>query len=690
VNGPSTTPRIEANIQGAQIAYQDNRIESFKNQVDLDLGKSRKVRLSLEAENLQAGDMRWESLDMDTTGVIDSHHIELTLQGKEVPEAWLVMDAGLSPDFHLGGTLQQLRLQAPDLGNWQLVAPTSFALGRETQELENLCLTDAESRLCGEFNADIKQGWQAAVQIANLPLAYLQHWIPAETQITGQSNLKANFTADPQGSIQGSADLSLDKGKLNFEVEGEPQVVDFSGGQAQLTIDQQGGKAELTLPLGSLGSIKGEAVLPGLELADIQPGQQLVKGQLSAHLEDLSIVTAIAPHLQNVRGQVLADFSLSGRLANPQLQGQAELKDGALDIPETGIELRNITLRAQASDLDRLILEGSIESGDGVLNLSGETLLQVEQGFPSKLRIQGKDWVVSNVSEAEVHISPDINVDYTKQRTTLDGDIHIPYARIRLRNLPRAAITSSSDLVIVGGDSPSQPEEYPRLYATVRLVLGDRVSFDGLGLRAQLTGNLQVIDEPGRPTMGRGRIGITEGTYRAYGQDLRIERGFALFADSPVDNPGLDVQAVREAGEVTAGVRVTGTLNSPNLTLFSTPTMNETAVISYLLTGRPPGESGGNISLSAAVIASGAGSITEGIGRRLGLEELRLETANNLSEASVVAGTYLSPRLYVQFVNDLVTRETILRLRYDLTDRIQIQTESGRSPGADIFYIMER
>jgi translocation and assembly module TamB len=231
----------------------------------------------------------------------------------------------------------------------------------------------------------------------------------------------------------------------------------------------------------------------------------------------------------------------------------------------------------------------------------------------------------------------------------------------------------------------------PKVHSRLRIIFGDRVSFEGMGLRAKLTGNLLVVDEPGRPVTGSGRIGVKEGSYRAYGQDLKIERGYALFADSPVDNPGLDVRAIREVGDVTAGVRVSGTLKNPQLKVFSTPAMRETAALSYLVTGHAPGETGdGNLSLSAALQAAGASSLADEIGRQIGLEELRVETGSGLDEASVVAGTYLSPRLYVQYVNELATRETKLRMRYDMTKRLQIQTESGSSQGVDIFYTIER
>jgi translocation and assembly module TamB len=307
------------------------------------------------------------------------------------------------------------------------------------------------------------------------------------------------------------------------------------------------------------------------------------------------------------------------------------------------------------------------------------------------VQIQGENWQAINIPEAEVRISPDLKIQADQTRTALNGEVVIPYARIRPRKIPKSAVSGSPDLIIVKDDEPPDKPLDPKVYSRVRIIFGDRVSFEGMGLRAKLSGNLLVIDEPGRPVTGSGRIGVSEGTYQAYGQDLKIERGYALFADSPVDNPGLDVRAVREAGEVTAGVRVSGTLKSPKLSVFSTPAMRETAALSYLLTGHGPGEGGeGDASLAAALKAAGAGSLASKIGRQVGLEELRVETASGLEQASVVAGTYLSPRLYVQYVNELASRENILRLRYDMTERLQIQTESGRSQGVDLFYTIER
>ncbi|MFI0378202.1 MAG: translocation/assembly module TamB domain-containing protein, partial [Candidatus Thiodiazotropha sp.] len=140
-----------------------------------------------------------------------------------------------------------------------------------------------------------------------------------------------------------------------------------------------------------------------------------------------------------------------------------------------------------------------------------------------------------------------------------------------------------------------------------------------------------------------------------------------------------------------AGMRITGTLKKPNLKLYSTPSMSETDILSYIVTGRPAGESSGKTAGMLAVIqASGASNIASELGRQLGLEELRVETGSSLEEAALVAGTYLSPRLYLQYVNELATGETKVRMRYDLTERWQLEAETGRTQSGDFFYTFDR
>ncbi|MEN8179129.1 MAG: translocation/assembly module TamB domain-containing protein [Pseudomonadota bacterium] len=691
LTGKAEMPRVEVALESSQVAFREKRVGELKAELDLDLAGSQRIDLQLKAGQLALGDQVWDGLLLDAGGQRDNHHIEMQLTGRQAPQLSLGLNAGLDEDYTWNGELQRLTLELQEFGNWALESPAVFSLGQRSQSVQRSCLKSAEATLCGSFAAQPDKGWKGAVSATELPFSTLQHWLPEETRISGRGNLTAEFMAQDGGALHASADLEIPEAGLMFELGGEPQDIDFSGSQVTASLDGQAGRCKLNLPLAGLGGIQGDVSLPGLQALQLNPKSQVVEGQLNARIDNLGLLSALLPNLQNLRGAIAADFKLGGTLAAPGLKGEARLQGGALDVSQLGLELRDLELKITANDLNPVSLDGSVRSGDGELIFSGETRLNSEAGFPTELQIKGEDWVAVNIPEAEVHVSPDINIKYNSKRSELNGEVHVPYARIRPREMPKSAVSGSPDLVVVGGDSKPAQKADPGFYSKLRISFGERVSFEGMGLRANLSGNLLVTDEPGRPVTGSGRVGVVDGTYKAYGQDLKIERGYALFADSPVDNPGLDVRAVREVEDVTAGLRVTGTLKNPELSLFSTPAMSESEVLSYLLTGRAPGESGGeSVGVSAALQAAGAGNLASEIGRQFGLEELRVDTGGTLEEASVVAGTYLSPRLYVQYVNELATGETILRLRYDLTKSLQIQTETGQSQGVDLFYIIER
>ncbi len=178
-------------------------------------------------------------------------------------------------------------------------------------------------------------------------------------------------------------------------------------------------------------------------------------------------------------------------------------------------------------------------------------------------------------------------------------------------------------------------------------------------------------------------------------QKLNIEMGRLIFANSPVDNPGLDVKAIRKVGEVVAGINATGTLKKPELTLFSIPPMDQTDALSYLVLGRPLNQTSsaeGQLLYTAAASLSleGGELLTKRIGRTFGLDEVTIEKGETLSDAALVVGKHLSPRLYVSYGIGLLEPISTLRINYQISSRWLLQTEAGRESGVDILYKMER
>ena len=68
-----------------------------------------------------------------------------------------------------------------------------------------------------------------------------------------------------------------------------------------------------------------------------------------------------------------------------------------------------------------------------------------------------------------------------------------------------------------------------------------------------------------------GTIKLIDGTFKAYGQDLVINKGNLTFA-GPVNKPILDFEAIRNPDaiedNVTAGIRIKGPSDAPQTELF--------------------------------------------------------------------------------------------------------------------------
>jgi len=250
--------------------------------------------------------------------------------------------------------------------------------------------------------------------------------------------------------------------------------------------------------------------------------------------------------------------------------------------------------------------------------------------------------------------------------------------------------------VLVDAPEPAPTAKLPlELDVAVRVTLGERVLVKAAGIDARLGGEVEILARDLEEISGRGRIEIREGAYSAYGLGLKVERGNILFAGGPVDRPTLDILALRNAGEVKAGVRVTGTPRQPLVKLYSDPLMPDTDILSYMVLGRPLGAAGGDTDLlmtAAGVLLSQGESVVlqDRLKRRLGIDVLEVQAGSgDVSSSVVTIGKYLSPRLYISLGHSLFTSTNEFRMRYRLFERWELESSVGVESGADLYYLIE-
>jgi translocation and assembly module TamB len=106
---------------------------------------------------------------------------------------------------------------------------------------------------------------------------------------------------------------------------------------------------------------------------------------------------------------------------------------------------------------------------------------------------------------------------------------------------------------------------------------------------------------------------------------------------------------------------VTGGMENLELTLGSEPQMETADILSYIATGRPAASAAdfGDISRAGTSLALGtvADVLEEEAGQRIGLDVVEIRQ-DGLDGATLIAGRYVSPRLYVGFQQPLTLNES--------------------------------
>lgn len=697
--GPQAAPHIEVAATGSRLGFGDLSAAELTVDADVDLSSGGALTLDAAATTVAAGERMFERVGLTGEGSREEHRLTVAVDGATSPEGEsrlrVAARGGLGEDDAWRGELTALDVTVPEAGSWSLASPVTVAASAEAVELGRLCEVSDGARLCAEGAWRSADGWRANTELTALPLALAQPFLPPELTLSGTLDGRIEARADAMGTLDATARLELGAGEVTYPaVDGGSDTLRFGPGSLRGTVDDDGTRAALDLPLPDLGHAEAELALPGYRAAAAPDDAQPISATLNAQISDLSFLQAFAEQLDDTAGRITADLSVGGTLGQPRIDGEARLTEGRASVPQLAIQLTDLSLTATSQGGQSLQIEGGVRSGEGTLTLGGEVPPTPDAERPIRLTVRGQDFTAMDTREIHLLASPDLELTYDGARVAVNGEVRVPEAEVNIRKAPPGSVTASEDVVIVSGD-PAAEEAALALAMRIRVVLGDEIDIAVLGLEGKPTGSLLLIERPGEPTTGTGEIELTEGTFNAYGQDLTIERGRLIFA-GPIDDPQIDLRAYREASDgVVAGLEARRSLSQPEITLWSDPPMDQANQLSYILFGRPLGQSGPaeEDQLANAALAMGLkrGNVLGGrLASRAGLDEAQIDTANGLDQAALVLGKYLSPRLYVAYGVGLFEAADSLRIRYLMSRRWALEATTGTAAGADLLYTIER
>jgi len=246
---------------------------------------------------------------------------------------------------------------------------------------------------------------------------------------------------------------------------------------------------------------------------------------------------------------------------------------------------------------------------------------------------------------------------------------------------------------ITGERSP--PVAAMPLFTSVTLIAGDDVLIDTYGVKGKITGTLLVSNQPDRPPVGQGTLTVRNGTFTVYGRRLKIDLGRLLFNNGPLTNPAIELRSENKDEKVTTGVRVEGFLRHPEITFYSSPAMEQSAIISHLLQNTAlGGETRQDLGLIGKTLnktgLSGMVPFLQSLKKFSMIDEIKLETGTSFDSASLIFGSWLTSDFYVSYGKDLLNESGSFNTRYTLGKGFFFTTETGaEQSGGDIKYEFE-
>ena len=528
---------------------------------------------------------------------------------------------------------------------------------------------------------------------AAIDLALVRPWIPPPMSLSGALQLSGAADWQPGKVFSASGVAAIDGGRWawrngNREVEALLKAARFDWSWKELALT-----GALALELGDRGRLqgKGELAVPARWPLAISSQTEL-QGSLKGNFREDDLLSSLFPGMiQESRGELALDLAVGGNLKVPEVSGTVDLQGAGAYLPAVGLHLHDAGVRLRLEN-DRVLAEAfQIGSGAGVLHGSGELELHGLTPGAYHFVLQGEKVQAVDLPELQLAVSPDLEVSGRGDRLEVKGVLQVPDALFRGRP-GKAPVVSSPDLVIVDAAATEQAPSPLHMGLKVTVSLGNRVFVKAAGIDARLSGKVLVQGEDLRGLSGQGRIDVAEGNYATYGVKLAITRGTAVFAGGPIEEPALDILALRELEEVKAGVRVTGTPRSPQVRLYSEPSMPDTDILAYIVLGHPMGGDSGQASLmlaaAGALLSQGDSVVLQNrLKRQLGIDVIDVKTVNGDTAQSVVTvGKYLSPQLYISFGQSVFNNTNEVGVRYDISDRWQLESNVGLESGVDLYY----
>jgi len=690
LEGSLSAPSGKFETQISDLSWRkDYRIAKLQVSGRLDEGLDGPLALDLSLQGLASPQLHLERASVTAQGSRSRHSLQIRASNTDVDLAGR-LDGGWRDESGWSGRIASLT----NRGRHPLVlkTPAKLELGRKHFSLTGARLDFLGAHLVLDQLAYDAGRISSRGQFQGFPVAYLQRLSDEAGEIATDLTAAGEWQFSAGEHVDGHLALWREGGDLSFSAAPLVRL-----GLSRLVLDVKAVNNQLRAKVEAVGSQLGRLEADGQATLSRRDDRWGIAGDSPVQASiDLSVnsLAWIAPLIDKsgallFDGAVNAQLAADGSFAQPRWAGRVSGERMSVALADQGVDFKEgrfeAELRDQALQLESLSLRG----GDG--NLTGQGLLSFDGGSPAlQVALTADKLEVLSRPDRHVVLSGTGTASLLGAKLQLAAKLKADWGEIELAEAD--APKQSSDVVVLGRQDAGGKRRLPyALGFDLDLDLGEHFSLKGKGLDARLGGALKLTSVDGALPSSRGSISVREGTYSAYGQRLAIERGILNF-QGPVDNPGLNIVAMRKDQPVEAGVALTGTAQSPQVRLVSRPDVPDSSKLAWLVLGHGLDDSSGREfaalqAAAGALLATGQSvSLQQRIAHAAGLEEVSLKGGSGLEGTVLALGKRLSSRAYLSYEQGLAGAVSLVKINYTLSKRLSVRAQAGTIPAVDLFY----
>jgi translocation and assembly module TamB len=392
---------------------------------------------------------------------------------------------------------------------------------------------------------------------------------------------------------------------------------------------------------------------------------------------------------------VAADFG--GRLGDPRLNGVVRANALTYENETFGTRVTQMRLDGRFTNDHLQIRDFSGRAGDGTVQASGDIGLAADSGFPMSIAVTldrarlarseaitsvvSGTMAITNSAQAGGLIKGDLTLPETRYRVAWQGGTEIrTLTGVRRKGDtvdPLAARTAARA-------AAARPADWK---LDIRVRADNEIYVTGMGLDSEWKTDMRVTGTTAAPRV-TGRLEVLRGRYSFSGHQFELEQGIISF-NGPMTNPTLQITAQTRIDTVTAGLRVTGSAQQPDIAFISTPTLPQDEILARILFG----DNVANLSAVQAVqLAAALNGLRGGSG---GLNPMgKLQNASGIDRIGIVGGDeatgrgtslavgqHISNNIYVEVLTDS-KGFTATQLEIALSKTLSLLSKTGTNAGS--------